>query len=65
MEAIKFIFEVLIAFIVCTVSIAISLIPVIIYQVYGGTDQTIDMLLRCFGFCIWLILFMYYMHIED
>ncbi|AGC35086.1 hypothetical protein ACQ29_gp406 [Escherichia phage PBECO4] len=58
-------FEVFVAFILCTVSIAISSIPVIVYQVNGGTDPTIDILLRCFGFFIWLAMFMYYMHLED
>ncbi|WPK19318.1 hypothetical protein [Salmonella phage SD-6_S16] len=65
METIKFMFEVFVAFILCTVSITIALIPVIVYQVNGGTDPTIDILLRCFGFFIWLAMFMYYMHLED
>lgn len=65
METIKFMFEVFVAFILCAVSIIISLIPVIVYQVNGGTDPTIDILLRCFGFFIWLAMFMYYMHLED
>lgn len=65
METIKFMFEVFVAFILCIVSIAIALIPVIVYQVNGGTDPTVDMLLRCVGFCIWLVMFMYYMHLEE
>ncbi|EFJ0711497.1 hypothetical protein [Escherichia coli] len=64
METIKFMFEVFVAFILCAVSLTIALIPVIVYQVNGGTDPTIDILLRCFGFFIWLAMFMYYMHLE-
>lgn len=65
METIKFMFEVFVAFILCVVSIAIALIPVIVYQVNGGTDPTIDLFLRCVGFFIWLAGFMYYMHLEE
>lgn len=65
MNVIKFYFEVLIAFSACILSIAVALVPVIIYQVCGGSEPNVDLFLRCFGFCIWLLGFVYVMNRGD
>lgn len=65
METIKFILEVLLGWVACVVSIAIALTPSIVYQLYGGTDEAVDLSLRCVGFVIWLLLFVCYTSRHD
>lgn len=54
----KTVFECFLTMIVVILSIAFVLIPTIVYEYNGGSSETIDYALRCFGFIVWLFIFM-------